>query len=195
MGLELHAVEAVVDVFLVLLRGTVPWVGVAHQGHVSVQGSAELHGLGRGMRERCCVHRTPWIGPGVVTEEAGATEQLFLDGGRRGLQIDKVSDDSVGQHGEEPGVDVVGQLLADEFCVVVRGAVAPFQHGGVFLLLRPVGVGGVHRHSVVAPLAEQSGGGVVDVVEVLGEVGLATEGGDEFLPGGGGLELGGELQN
>jgi len=119
----------------------------------------------------------------VITEETGVAEQFFLDGGRRGLEVEKVPDDAAGQKGEEPAVDVIGQLLADEFSVVVGGAVAPFQHGGVLLLQRPVGVGGVHRHTIVAPLAEQSGGGMVDVVEVLGEVGLATEGGDEFLPG------------
>ena len=40
----------------------------------------------------------------------------------------------------------------------------------------------MHRHPVVAPLAEQGGGGMVGVVEVLGEVGLASEGGDKIPP-------------
>ena len=183
MRLELHAVETVLDVPLVFLGGAVPWVSVADQGHRAFQSPAKLHGLRGSMRQRCGVDRAPRVGPGVITEETGVAEQFFLDGGRRGLKVEKVPDDAVGQHGEEPAVDVIGQFLADEFSMVVGRAVAPFQHGGVLLLQRPVGVGGVHRHTIVAPLAEQSGGGVVDVVEVLGEVGFATEGGDEFLPG------------
>ena len=67
--------------------------------------------------------------------------------------------------------------------------VAPLTDGGVLLFQGPRASGGVHRHSVVMPLAEWSGGWVVDVIEVLGEAGLNSEGGNEGLPGGGGFKL------
>ena len=39
---------------------------------------------------------TPRIGPGVVTQESRAAEQLLLDGRRGGLEVDQVSDKLVG---------------------------------------------------------------------------------------------------
>ena len=67
---------------------------------------------------------------------------------------------------------------------------APLKYGGILLFQGPGGSGCVHRHSVVAPLAEQSSGRMVNVVEVLGQVGLTSERGDKVLPGGGGFKLG-----
>ena len=49
------------------------------------------------------------------------------------------------------------------------------------------------RHSIVAPLAEQSSGRMVNVVKVLRQVGLTSEIGDKVLPGGGGFKLGHKL--
>ena len=44
----------------------------------------------------------------MVADESWAAEQFFLDGGRRGLQVDQVSDEVAGQHCKEPVVDEVG---------------------------------------------------------------------------------------
>ena len=65
--------------------------------------------------------------------------------------------------------------------------------GGILLLQGPRGVGYVHRHPVIAPLAEESSSWVVDVVEIFGKVGFTSEGGDEVLPGGGRFKLRDEL--
>ena len=116
-------------------------------------------------------------------------ERFFLDGGGRGLQVDQVSDEVVGQACEEPVVNEVGQSFVDEVGVIIGGLVASLADGGILLFQGPGGSGCVPRHSVVAPLPEESSSRVVNVVEVFGKVGLASEGGDEVFPGGGRFKL------
>ena len=123
----------------------------------------------------------------------GDVKELLLDGRRGGLQVGQVSDKQVGQHREEPAVNEVGQLFSDEVGMVVGGTVAPLKHGGVLLFQGPRGGGCVHRYPVVAPLTEQGGGRVINLVKVLGQVGLTSERGDKVLPGGGGFKLGYEF--
>ena len=60
----------------------------------------------------------------MVANESWRAEQFFLDGGRRGLQVDQVSDKAVRQDCEEQVFDEVGQLFADEVGVIVGGLVA-----------------------------------------------------------------------
>jgi hypothetical protein len=125
----------------------------------------------------------------VVADESWGAQQLFLDGGRRRLQVAQMSDKAAGQNCEEPVVDEVGQLFTDEVGVIVGGLVAPSVDGSILLFQGSRGSGCVYWHSVVAPLAEESSGWVIDVVVVLGKVGLASEGGNEVFPGGGRFKL------
>jgi hypothetical protein len=45
----------------------------------------------------------------------------------------------------------------------------------ILLFQGPGGIGCVHKHSIVVPLAEQSSGRMVDAVEVFGKVGFTSE--------------------
>ena len=94
-GFQLHSVETVVNVVLAQGRWSIPRVRVSSESECAVQSSPELHGFRRGVRQSGGVNGTPRVGPGVVTQESWAAEQLLLDGRRGRLEVDQVSDELI----------------------------------------------------------------------------------------------------
>jgi hypothetical protein len=72
--------------------------------------------------------------------------------------------------------------------VLGGGAVATPIDKGVKVLGGPRFGGGVDGYTLVPPMAEELGGGMIDIFQFGQEVGAASEGGNEVLPGRGILE-------
>jgi hypothetical protein len=135
------------------------------------------------------VDGSPWEGPGEVGDELWWAELLFLDGRWTAPEVLQVSDKAAGKDHEDATVNEFGHFFVNEVGVLGGRLVAPLADGGVLLFQGPWVGGGVHGHSVVVPLTEQSSGWMVNVIEVFGEARFTLEGGDEVHPGGGGHKL------
>jgi hypothetical protein len=99
-----------------------------------------------------------------------------------------VLDAVVRQDGPELVLDELRHLFSEEVGVLSGGAVATPVNKGVKVLGGPRFGGGVDGHTLVPPIAEELGGGMIDIFQFGREVGAASEGGDEVLPGRGILE-------
>ena len=132
------------------------------------------------------VHRGPAPVPGVVAQEARLLVSLFLDGSGGEEHLEEVLDHLVGQHHPEFIFDEVCKFVLHKLCMFGCRVVAAVFDAAVLLLHGPWGRGRFGRDAMVPPVSKEGGDWVIDVVEVRGQVGRASELGYKGLPGQGG---------
>jgi hypothetical protein len=99
----------------------------------------------------------------VVTQEAGLPVPFVLDGGRGQLQPSDVLDAVVRQDSPKLVFNELGLLFAEEVGMLRGKAVATPLNEGVKVLCGPRFGSGVDGDTMVSPIGEEFGGGMIDI--------------------------------
>jgi hypothetical protein len=99
----------------------------------------------------------------VVTQEAGLPVPFVLDGVRGQLQLSDVLDAVIRQDSPKLVFDELGHLFAEEVGMLRGRAVATPLDKGVKVLYKPRFGSGVDGDTMVTPIAEEFGGGMIDI--------------------------------
>ena len=121
----------------------------------------------------------------MVAQEAWVSVALLLDGNGGEHQVLVFSHVVVGQHCPEAVFDELGHLVSYEFPVLACGRVASSFDAFVFLFQGPRLGACLDGDTLVASIREQWCSRVVEVLQLVGEVGRASEVKGELGPGGG----------
>jgi hypothetical protein len=105
------------------------------------------------------------------------------------LKLGHGADQVVWEHDPEFVLDELGHLLTQKWGLLgCRQVTTPFDVG-VFRGVGPRLGRGVSRDAMVSPMTQEACGGVINVIEGVGQVGSAPKREDEVLPGLSGLQL------